>query len=139
MERGPLLKTVTSLTFPLILVIALYLLLSGHNRAGGGFIAGVLVSGAIALQYLAHGFHQVPTFLRLPYRLILGLGLLLSVVVGFAPILWGFPFLTSFHGSVNVPVLGSKMEFSLAQAFDLGIFMLVVGGLMTAILALREE
>ena len=66
MERGPLLKTVTSLPFPFILVIALYLLLSGHNRAGGGFIAGVLVSGAIALQYLAHGFHQVPTFLRLP-------------------------------------------------------------------------
>ena len=139
MERGPLLRTVASLMFPFMAVLAFYLLVSGHNRAGGGFIAGVLMSGAIAFQYLAYGFDDVPRFLRLPYRIVLACGLLVSIVVGSVALLQGLPFLTSLHASVHVPIVGADMEFALAQAFDAGIFLLVVGGLMTAVLALREE
>ena len=139
MERGPLLRTVASLMFPFMAVLALYLLLNGHNRAGGGFIAGVLMAGAIGLQYLAHGSDGVSRFLRLPYRGVLALGLLVSVVVGAVALMRGFPFLTSFHGSAHVPILGIEMEFALAQAFDVGIFLLVVGGMITAVLALRED
>ncbi|MCZ6534577.1 MAG: Na(+)/H(+) antiporter subunit B [Chloroflexi bacterium] len=139
MERGPLLRTVASLMFPFMAVLVLYLLLNGHNRAGGGFIAGVLMAGVIGFQYLAHGYDQVPKFLCLPYRIIMAAGLLVSVVVGTVALIKGFPFLTSFHRSAQVPVLGVEMEFALAQAFDAGIFLLVVGGLMTAVLALRED
>ena len=139
MERGPLLRTVASLMFPFMLVLALYLLLNGHNRAGGGLVAGVFMAGAIGLQYLAHGAKGVPGFLRLPYRGLMALGLLVSLAVGSIALLRGFPFLTSFHTSAHVPVLGIEVEMGLAQAFDAGIFLLVVGGMMTAVLALREE
>ena len=118
MDRGPLLRTVASLMFPFMAVLVLYLLLNGHNRAGGGFIAGVLMAGAIGFQFLAHGADGV---------------------VGAVALIRGYPFLTSFHAEAHVPVLGIVMEFGLAQAFDAGIFLLVVGGLVTAVLALREE
>ncbi|MBM3926644.1 MAG: hypothetical protein FJ320_11835 [SAR202 cluster bacterium] len=138
MDRGPLLRTVASLMLPFLAVLALYLLLNGHNRAGGGFIAGVLMSGALAMQFMAHGYESVPRFLRLPYRGFMAVGIGVSIVVGTIALVKGYPFLTSFHSSVLVPVLDIEMEFALAQAFDAGIFLLVVGGMMTAMLALRE-
>ena len=137
MERGPILRTVASLMFPFMVVLTFYLLLSGHNRAGGGFIAGILMGGALTFQYLAYGFEEIPAFLRLPYRWILAVGLLISTVVGLSPLLGGFPFLTGFHASIVVPIVEAEMEFALAQAFDFGIFLLVVGGIMTVVLALR--
>ena len=139
LERGPILGTVASLLFPFIVVIALYLLLNGHNRAGGGFTAGILMAGAIGLQYMAHGYQGVSRFLRMPYRVILACGVLVSAMVGSIGLMKGFPFLTSFHGSVTVPIIGVEMDFALAQAFDVGIFLLVVGGIFTAVLALNED
>ena len=139
MERGPILRTVSSVVFPFMVVIVIYLLLNGHNRAGGGFVAGVMMSGAIGFQFLAHGKSLAPKFVRLPYREIFCFGLLLSIVVGAVALIKGFPFLTSFHAKLDIPHLDISMYFGLAQIFDIGIFLLVVGGLVTAVLALQED
>lgn len=144
LERGPILRTVSSLVFPFMVVLVIYLLLNGHNRAGGGFIAGVMMSGAIGFQYLAHGKSLAPKFVLLPYREIFCFGLLLSIAVGVIALVRGYPFLTSFHAKLHIPFLDvigkvTPMEFGLAQVFDVGIFLVVVGGLVTAILALQED
>ena len=139
MIRGPILRVVASVTFPFTVLLTLYFLVSGHNNPGGGFIAGVLMSGAIAFQFLAHGTDGVPKFLKLPYERIVALGFVIAVVAATAPLVVGYPFLTSFHTAVNVPVLGAKMEFALAQLFDFGIFLLVAGGVVTAVLALARD
>ena len=139
MIRGPILRVVASVTFPFTVLLTLYFLVSGHNNPGGGFIAGVLMSGAIAFQFLAHGPEGVPRFLKLPYERIVTLGFVIAVAAATAPLAAGYPFLTSFHATVNVPVLGAKMEFALAQLFDFGIFLLVAGGVMTAVLALARD
>ena len=118
MERGPLLRTVASLMFPFMLVLALYLLLNGHNRAGGGFVAGVFMAGAIGLQYLAHGAKGVPGFLRLPYRGIMALGLLVSLAVG-SIVLFGSlirekvrPVEPLVPGPIGVPAAAGTSEVS---------------------------
>ena len=74
MIRGPILRVVASVTFPFMVLLTLYFLVSGHNNPGGGFIAGVLMSGAVAFQFLAHGPEGVPRFLKLPYERIVALG-----------------------------------------------------------------
>ena len=61
------------------------------------------------------------------------------MIAATAPLAAGYPFLTSFHATLDVPVLGAKMEFALAQLFDFGIFLLVAGGVMTAVLALSQD
>ena len=139
MIRGPILRVVASVTFPFTVLLTLYFLVSGHNNPGGGFIAGVLMSGAVAFQFIAHGPEDVPNFLKLPYERIVALGFVIAVAAATAPLAAGYPFLTSFHATVNVPILGAKMEFALAQLFDFGIFLLVAGGVVTAVLALARE
>ena len=139
MIRGPILRVVASATFPFATLLTLYFFVSGHNNPGGGFIAGVLMSGAIALQFLAHGIEGAPKFLKLPYERIVALGFVIAVIAATAPLAAGYPFLTSFHATLDVPILGAKMEFALAQLFDFGIFLLVAGGVMTAVLALAQN
>lgn len=139
MIRGPILRVIASVTFPFATLFTLYFLVSGHNNPGGGFIAGVLMSGAIAFQFLAYGTEGVPRFLKLRYEAIVALGFLISVAAATAPLAVGDPFLTSYHATLDVPVLGAKMEFALALLFDFGIFLLVAGGVMTAVLALAGD
>ncbi len=139
MIKGPILRVVASVTFPFAVLLTLYFFFSGHNNPGGGFIAGVLMSGAISMQFLAYGPEDVPKFLNLPYERIVILGLAIAIVAATAPLVAGYPFLTSFHATVDVPVLGAKMEFALAQLFDFGIFLLVAAGVMTAVLAMAED
>lgn len=139
MIRGPILRVVASVTFPFATLFTLYFLVSGHNNPGGGFIAGVLMSGAVAFQFLAYGTEDVPRFLKLRYEAIVALGFVISIAAATAPLAVGDPFLTSYHATLDVPVLGAKMEFALAQLFDFGIFLLVAGGVMTAVLALAGD
>ena len=77
MEKSPLLKTVVTLMLPFVLVLVIFLLFNGHNRAGGGFIAGVLASGAIILQFISSQEKGIPRIFNLPYRWILVSGLVL--------------------------------------------------------------
>jgi multicomponent K+:H+ antiporter subunit A len=50
---------------PLALTVSVYILLRGHNLPGGGFVAGLITSVALVMQYLANGIgfaqHACPT------------------------------------------------------------------------------
>ena len=45
--------------FPVIIVVAIYLFLRGHDLPGGGFVAGVTMAIALILQYMAGGTRWV--------------------------------------------------------------------------------
>jgi multicomponent K+:H+ antiporter subunit A len=88
---------------PLSLTVSVYILLRGHNEPGGGFVAGLITSVALVMQYLANGiaFAQ-PRLPRHPPGL-LALGLLLAAGIGVASWPFARPFLTSAHGHVQLP------------------------------------
>ncbi len=89
--------------FPVIIVLALYLFMRGHDLPGGGFAAGIALATAFILQYLASGTTWVEDRLRiLPVNWI-GLGLLLAAMTGMASWLFGYPFLTSYSQYVELP------------------------------------
>ena len=50
-----ILATFSRLLLPLALLVAVFILLRGHNLPGGGFIAGLIAAVALILQYLANG------------------------------------------------------------------------------------
>jgi multicomponent K+:H+ antiporter subunit A len=124
--------------FPVIIVLAAYLFLRGHDLPGGGFAAGVALSIGFLLQYLAGGTRWVEDRLRiLPVRWI-GAGLLLSALTGIGSWLFGFPFLTSYFQYLELPLVG-KVPAATALLFDLGVFSLVVGATVLMLVAIAHQ
>lgn len=129
--------TVARLVLPFLLLFSVELLLVGHNRPGGGFIAGVMVVAAIALQYVTFG---VAAGRRLP-RGSFGLaaaGLLLALGSGVAGLVSGHGFLKSWVIHWSFPLLG-EVEWATAFIFDLGIFLLVTGVGLTLLTLIAED
>ncbi|EFG4742254.1 monovalent cation/H+ antiporter subunit A, partial [Escherichia coli] len=88
--------------FPVIIVLAAYLLLRGHDAPGGGFAAGVAMAAAFILQYMAAGTVWVEDRLRvLPVKWI-GAGLLVALATGLGAWLFGQPFLKSYFRYVDL-------------------------------------
>ncbi|MBI2740109.1 MAG: monovalent cation/H+ antiporter subunit A [Rhodospirillales bacterium] len=124
--------------FPVIIVLAVYLYMRGHDLPGGGFSAGVALATAFILQYLASGTVWVEDRLRiLPVNWI-GLSLLLAATTGMASWLFGYPFLTSHSRYVDLPLIGA-VPVSSALIFDLGVFGLVVGATVLMLIALAHQ
>jgi energy-converting hydrogenase B subunit I len=48
-------KTVTNITFPLILIYGLYVIAHGHLTPGGGFQGGAVVASGLAMILVAYG------------------------------------------------------------------------------------
>ena len=71
----PLMMVVaTRVMMPLVLMVGVYIFLRGHNQPGGGFIAGLVVSIAVVMQYMASGFAWADARQRYPYHTIIGCG-----------------------------------------------------------------
>jgi multicomponent K+:H+ antiporter subunit A len=129
---------IVQLMFPVILLFGVHLFLRGHDLPGGGFAAGITVSVALILLYMARGARWVETHLHvLPVRWI-GTGLLLAVGTGLGSLLFGHPFLTSHFQYAQLPLLG-RIPLASAVLFDLGVFCLVVGATTLMLVALAHQ
>jgi multicomponent K+:H+ antiporter subunit A len=126
-DRHPLiLAAVAQPMLPLALLVSVFLLLRGHNLPGGGFIAGLVTSVALILQYIASGVSFMQARLRFDYRLLIASGVLLSTLTGLGSWLFGRPFLTSAFGHFELPLIGA-LELATAMLFDLGVYLTVIG------------
>ncbi len=131
-------RVIMHLLFPLIIMVAIFLFLRGHDEPGGGFAAGVALSIAFILQYMASGTRWVEERLRvLPVRWI-GVGMMLAVLTGMGSWLFGRPFLTSAHTTVTLPIIGDLHLVS-ASLFDLGVFVLVIGATVLMLIAIAHQ
>jgi multicomponent K+:H+ antiporter subunit A len=122
---------------PLALVVSVYILLRGHNAPGGGFVAGLITSIALVLQYVAHGFAWAVLRLRLDSARLAAAGLLVVGATGSGAWWFGKPFLTSTHAEPVVPVLGA-LALASAALFDIGVYLAVVGTTMLALVSLAS-
>ncbi|GAB7563642.1 monovalent cation/H+ antiporter subunit A [Methylobacillus methanolivorans] len=121
-----ILATFSRILLPLALLVAIFILLRGHNLPGGGFIAGLVTSAALIVQYLANGVEWTRSKLPANTHPLIGYGLLIAASTGIASWYFGYPFLTSTFDHLHLPVLG-EFELASAMAFDIGVFLVVVG------------
>jgi multicomponent K+:H+ antiporter subunit A len=130
-----ILSTFARLLLPLALMVSIYIFLRGHNLPGGGFIAGLITAVALISQYLANGVSW--THSRLPARThpIILAGLVMALATGLASWLFGRPFLTSAFGHFKLPLIG-EFELASAMAFDLGVYLVVVGSTLLILINL---
>ena len=153
-------RTVTRLVVPIILLTAVALLLQGHNLPGGGFIAGVLTVTAFALVYIIFGQEYLQRELLRSesgasgffegaigeYSRTFTFGLALAAGAGLGAILVPlalvgdpFPFLSQGVLFIEHVPLYHEIEIPTALFFDLGVYFVVVGALLTILAVVGAE
>ncbi|WP_296428303.1 monovalent cation/H+ antiporter subunit A [Yoonia sp.] len=132
-DQHPMMMVVlTRVIMPVVLMVGFYIFLRGHNEPGGGFIAGLIVSIAVVMQYMASGFGWASARLTYPYHGVIGAGVLIAGLTGIGSWFVGKPFLTSDFTYLRIPPF-YKFEVATAALFDLGVFLAVVGAVMLSL------
>jgi multicomponent K+:H+ antiporter subunit A len=122
---------------PFAVLVSVYIFLRGHNLPGGGFIAGLITSVALVMQYMAGGLIATSAKLKMDFPKLIGSGVLIAGITGLGSFLFGAGFLTSTYGYPDLPLIG-KIPLASAAAFDLGVYLTVVGATLLTISALSS-
>jgi multicomponent Na+:H+ antiporter subunit A len=136
-DRSLILDFVLDLVVRTALVFALFLLFTGHNAPGGGFVGGLVAGIALVLRFVALGREGIESVLAGSPEAVMGLGLALSIATGVGGWLWEDSFLAGARLDLDLPLLG-EIHATSALPFDIGVFLVVVGVTAALVLTLGE-
>ncbi len=125
-------QTMSRLFFGLMLVMSIYMLFRGHNNPGGGFIGGLIAALAFALLALSDNVEAARRMLRVHPVRLMGAGLFIAFLSGLPGLLSDGSFLTHWWAELGTLHLGT------ATIFDIGVFMVVVGGVLSLVFRFYE-
>ncbi|WP_232522310.1 Na+/H+ antiporter subunit B [Marinimicrobium alkaliphilum] len=131
-----ILHTASLFLLPLQLLFSMFLLLRGHDEPGGGFIAGLVAAGAFVLYLFAHGVDSTRKILRVEPHDLIGAGLLFGVISALPAIFFGQALLTAQWWSFYL--VGTEVKLSTVLLFDLGVYLVVMGSILTIVMSLNE-
>ncbi len=129
-------RTIAPYLTALMLIFSLFVLLRGHNEPGGGFIGGLIAASAIAIYGIANGVAPVRRALKMHPVAIAAWGLLIAGLSGLPALVGGVPFMTAFWWEPEVA--GEVLALSTVLVFDIGVYFVVLGAILTIALALAE-
>lgn len=134
--KSLILKTASEYLLPLLLLFSVFILLRGHYEPGGGFVGGLIASIAMVLHYFANGEEKTKEFIPFHPGIFIPIGLSISLLSGFLPLLIGSPFMTGLWYPDPFPVIGM---IGTALFFDIGVYFVVVGVTLTIIFTIAES
>jgi multicomponent Na+:H+ antiporter subunit A len=138
-KRSIIFEVITRLLFPVMILISLFFLFSGHNNPGGGFAGGLIAGLALTIRYLAGGRYELDEAAPVDAGRVLGVGLLTSGLSMLAPILVGGRIGQSFDVVINAPYVSflptpwgelpllGEIHVVTSVVFDIGVYLVVVG------------
>ena len=132
---SPILQVIAPRLLGPAVMVAVAIIVKGYTDVGDGFSAGVIVALAVSLRYITLGAERTERSLPLLGRapaVAIG-GLLLALVVGFTGVIAGDPPFTHAPGPGEAVVKVGTLELATAILFDVGIFALVAGSLVTLV------
>jgi len=129
-QPSPFVRALARILLPMMLILGAVQMMYGHDQAGDGFTAGVIISLAIAFWYVVFGYEetrrQLP-WLR-PFSLI-GAGLLLVILdASLAAVLTGSFFANLDYGAMLGLPLPKGFALSTSFLFEVAICLTVLGG-----------
>ncbi len=132
-----ILRTASKFLLPLLLLFSVFLLLRGHYLPGGGFVGGLVASVAFVLHAFAYDLASSRRLLRVHPGFLIPVGLALALLAGIFPIVFaGLPFMTGVWYPEPLAVIGSV---GTALFFDIGVYLVVVGSVLTIMMTLTES
>lgn len=115
MKHHIILRIVTKLLIPLILLFGLYVQFHGDFSAGGGFQAGVIFAAGFILYNIVFGLDVGQSILSPgTSKSLMALGVILYILVGFLGILLGGNFL-EYNNLSNTSVNGQLLGVFLVE------------------------
>ncbi|WP_133742401.1 Na+/H+ antiporter subunit A [Actinorugispora endophytica] len=125
-RRSIIFEVVARLLFPVILVLSVFLLVTGHSSVGGGFAGGIVAGLGLMVRYLAGGRHELYLTLGLQPGVLIGLGMTITTGTALAGAVFGTEILAGGAYDLHLPFM-EPVHLTSALAFDFGVYMLVVG------------
>ncbi|MEC9374157.1 MAG: hydrogen gas-evolving membrane-bound hydrogenase subunit E, partial [Planctomycetota bacterium] len=137
-----LFRTGMRLLLPLALIFAGYVFFKGHNEPGGGFIAGLVASVALAVYRMAEGPNALKKLLPIRPGTLAVIGLAIALVTAVAPMILPSQvrgeFLQSYNG--YIPRMGDDpYHWASPMFFDIGVFLVVIAVSVGIVNRLTEE
>lgn len=129
-EGSPVLRTVARIASPLTVLMSIQVFFQGHNLPGGGFIAGVLGAAAGAIYLLGFGLEKARRVTWWKFSIV---GLAIAIGNGVWSMFDGRPFMDY----VMWEPFGLHIPTS--TFFDVGVYLIVFGTLMTIFVELGQE
>ena len=127
-------QRIARLLFAPTLMVAFAVLIKGYVGGGDGFAAGIIAGVAFVMQFVAFGERTVRRSLHTRYAPVVAMcGLALALACTFLPVLRGLPVLTHWPPADAKVMHFGTVEILTAVAFDIGVFLLVVGFTVTAL------
>lgn len=138
MRRLLIVDVAVRVLYPSILVLSLYFLFAGHNQPGGGFVGGLAAGAGISLRYVQGGVSAVRRSFPLKPSTILGGGLTISLLTVIIPLFTGNNVLEHAKLEGDLPLL-RHVKVTSALAFDVGVYLVVLGLVLMAFEAFGED
>lgn len=134
--RSIILQAATRYLLPILLLFSLFILLRGHYNPGGGFVGGLVAAIAFILHSFAYGTDATMKLLRRKPLSLIPIGLSLSILSMFLPVLFGVPVMTGMWFENPLPVIGT---IGTALLFDIGVYLVVIGVVLTILFTISQS
>ncbi|PWR04350.1 Na+/H+ antiporter subunit B [Meridianimarinicoccus roseus] len=134
-----ILTTATRLIVAILLVFSVFMLLRGHNEPGGGFIGGLIGATGFVMYAIACGTAEARAALRAAPEQIAMVGLGVAALAGLASALFADPLFTGQWLFLGASEGEKGLPLSTVLVFDIGVYLVVMGGILTLVFALEEE
>jgi multicomponent Na+:H+ antiporter subunit B len=128
-----ILLTSSRIVLPVAMLFSVYVLLRGHNEPGGGFVGGLIAAAGIAVHSLPRGRNALLRLLRVSPKTLIGAGLALALLSGLPGLLLTEPYLK------HQWVFPGGLPLSTTLIFDIGVYLSVVGAVLTFLAYYLEE
>lgn len=123
----------------LLLIFSIYMLLRGHNEPGGGFIGGLIGATGFVLYSIACGTREAREALRVSPQNIAVAGLGIALLAGIAAAVFGDALFTGQWLFIGATEDDKGLPLSTVLVFDIGVYLVVFGSILTLVFAMEEE
>ncbi|ADH70277.1 Multiple resistance and pH homeostasis protein A [Nocardiopsis dassonvillei] len=125
-RRSVIFEVVSRFLFPVIMVISVYLLLTGHTAIGGGFAGGIVAGLAFIVRYLAGGRFELYATAWVQPGALIGAGLAVATGTALGGAVFGTDVLAGGDTYIDFWILG-EAHVTVSMLFDIGVYLLVIG------------
>lgn len=133
-------RTITRMVFPFIILYGIYIVWHGHISPGGGFSGGAVVGGAMILYTLVYGVDEaLKIFSHRWSSLLESGGLLIIIGIGFISMLLGYSYLETLPFLINLGTPGALFSAGFMPLIMIAIAMKVTSTMISLFHALIEE